>query len=258
MKTIIKELRRQTMRTTTVLSLILMLVLLAGCGGGSEPPVQASQSEASAQTGLVAQTDSIPSQNETSTEADSVSSQSETSTEIVSVSSQNETSTETDSVPTQNEASTETGSILNEDYPDALPIRNQLNLGTLRLEEDPELAITPKQAADLLMYWQALSSVLKSGTGASAEIDTLQAQIQNEMTPEQLQAIAAMKLSRADMQAVAKELGVNTSGMQSMMNQNLSDDERATRRAQRAASGQQGPGVLLMDQLIELLAERAD
>jgi hypothetical protein len=209
----IKEHRRNTMKTTTVLSLLLILVLLTGCGGGSEPPAPVSQSETSAQT---------------------------------------------DPTPSQSEASIETGSILNEDYPNALPIRNQLNLGTLRLEENPKLAITPEQAADLLIYWQALSSVLKSGTGASAEIDTLQAQIQNEMTPEQLQAIAAMQLSRADMQAVAKELGVNTSGMQSMMNQNLSDDERATRRAQRAASGQQGPGVLLMDQLIELLIERAD
>ena len=151
----------------------------------------------------------------------------------------------------------ETGSILNEDYPNALPIRNQLTMGTLRLEENPELAITPEQAADLLLYWQALSSVLKSGAGASAEIEALQAQIQKEMSLEQLQAIAAMKLSRPDMQAAAKELGVNISGMQ-MMNQNLSDDERATRQAQRAASGQQGPGVLLIDQLIELLIERAD
>jgi hypothetical protein len=43
-----------------------------------------------------------------------------------------------------------------------------------------------------------------------------------------------------------------------MMGQNLSDDERATRRAQRAASGQQGPGALLMEQLIELLTERVN
>ena len=41
-------------------------------------------------------------------------------------------------------------SALSENYPDALSIRNQLALGTLRLEDDQATAVTPEQAAKLL------------------------------------------------------------------------------------------------------------
>lgn len=152
-------------------------------------------------------------------------------------------------------------SALNEAYPEALPIRNQLTLGTLRLEDDPATAVTPEQAAKLLPLWQGFRSLTGSGTGATAEINTLLAQIEGEMTSEQLQAIKTMKLTRSDIQAVAQEWGIttSTSGSQPGSGANLSEAERATRQAERAASGEAAGGVstALLDRLIQLLQERA-
>jgi len=154
-------------------------------------------------------------------------------------------------------------SALSEDYPEALPARNQLILGTLRLEDDPAQAVTPEQAAKLLPLWQASRSLTRSGTGATAEVDALLAQIEAEMTPAQLQAIAAMRLTQADIQALAQEWGLTTgaetgAGLPSQ-GRNLSEAERATRQAERGLSGEAGSGVsaALLDRLIQLLEERA-
>jgi hypothetical protein len=112
-----------------------------------------------------------------------------------------------------------------------------------------------------------LRSLTRSGTGAAAEIDALQAQIQQEMTPGQLQAINEMQLSRADTQAMAQEWGLATGdGTGSGAGQpgggrNMSEAERAAREAERAATGatERGGGVsaALLDRLIQLLEERA-
>lgn len=153
-------------------------------------------------------------------------------------------------------------SALSEGYADALPARNQLILGILRLEGDPSLAVTPEQAARLLPLWQALRSLTRSGTAATAEVDALLAQIEGELTAAQLQAIAAMQLTRADLQAVAREWGIATNpngGGQPGSGANLSEAERATRQAERAASGEAagGTSTALLDRLIQLLSERA-
>ena len=51
------------------------------------------------------------------------------------------------------------------------------------------------------------------------------------MTPEQLQTIKAMKLTRSDIQAVAQEWGVATNdGGQPGAGANLTEEERAARR----------------------------
>jgi hypothetical protein len=81
------------------------------------------------------------------------------------------------------------------------------------------------------------------------------AEIMEEMTTEQLQAIAAMQITRTEMQVLAKEWGIST-GMPPGGGQNLSDDERATRRAQNISQGQFGMGIVLMERVIELLTER--
>ena len=153
-----------------------------------------------------------------------------------------------------------TATILNEDYADALSIRSQLVLGTLKLQET-DLAVTSAQAADLLPLWQVARSLTRSGTGATKETDAVLEQIQAAMTPEQLAAIAEMALTRADNQAMAQAMGLSTGtgeGGGGGQGQNLSPDERATRQAEREASGSVGASEALLEGLIEILDVKAN
>jgi len=84
-------------------------------------------------------------------------------------------------------------------------------LGLLRLE-DTELAVDPAQAKALLPLWQAYRSLLNSDTTAPAEIEALQAQINQALSDEQQDAIAAMDLSPEDMSSLMEELGVTLFG----------------------------------------------
>lgn len=152
-------------------------------------------------------------------------------------------------------------SALDDTYADALSIRSQLVLGTLKLDET-DLAVTPAQAAELVPLWQASRNLARSGTGATEEVNAVLEQIQAAMTPEQLAAIAELKLTRADNQAMAQELGLSTgtgegAGGGQGSGQNLSPEERATRQAEKAASGTVGASEALLDELIEALEARA-
>ena len=60
-----------------------------------------------------------------------------------------------------------------ETYEDALTIKNQLLLGTLRLE-GTEQAITSEQAQALLPLWQGYAALTASGTAATEEIESVQ------------------------------------------------------------------------------------
>ncbi len=152
-------------------------------------------------------------------------------------------------------------SALNLDYANALPLRNQLALGTLRLEDNPAVSVTPEQATQLLPLWQALRNLTGSGTSATAEVNALLSQIEGELTAEQLDAINAMALTQADIQAVAQEWGISGSdGGQPGAGAGLSDEEKAARRATRQASGESSGGVsvALQERLVQLLQERAE
>lgn len=83
---------------------------------------------------------------------------------------------------------------LTTDYQDALPLSTQLAVGILQLEGS-ERAVTEAQAASLLPLWQVLSSLQASGTAAQVELDAVVNQIQSALTPDQLGAIAALKLT---------------------------------------------------------------
>jgi hypothetical protein len=151
---------------------------------------------------------------------------------------------------------------LNEDYPDALTIRSQLVLGTLKLE-GTDLAVTYEQAAELLPLWQASRSLIRSGTGASEEFDAILEQIENIMTEAQIKAIVDMALTRADNQALAQELGLSTGtgdgqGTGQGQGQNLTDDERATRQAEKAANNTVGTSDALLNTLVELLESKSN
>ena len=153
-------------------------------------------------------------------------------------------------------------SALDLSYEGALALRNQLALGTLRLEEIDQ-PLTAAQAGDLLLLWQALRGTMDSASSAQAEVDALLAQIEGTMTAEQLAAIGAMKLTQADMQAWAQGQGLEMAGSglgsgEQGSGRDLSEDERATRQAERAAGGSSGSGVsrALIDAVIALLETR--
>lgn len=84
-------------------------------------------------------------------------------------------------------------------------------LGTFKLQ-DGELAVDKAQAATLLPLWQAYRSLLSSDTTAPAELEALQAQIAEAMTPAQQEAIAAMNLTSQAMLDLAREFGVTAFG----------------------------------------------
>lgn len=99
------------------------------------------------------------------------------------------------------------GGALPTDYEDALPVQSQLIVGTLKLA-DTELAVDADQAADLVPLWQAVQTLSQSETTAVVELDALLKQIQEAMSAEQIQAIAAMKLTSADLQTTMTEAGI--------------------------------------------------
>jgi len=100
---------------------------------------------------------------------------------------------------------------LNEDYPDALTIQTQLTLGTLKLEET-DLAVDSAQATELLTLWQAIRSLSSSDITAEGEIEAIVNQILDTMSPEQLEAIAAMELTQEGILELTQELGIARGG----------------------------------------------
>lgn len=160
---------------------------------------------------------------------------------------------------------------LGEDYPDALAARNQLALGSLRLEGTAN-AITPEQAAELMLFWQALVALTDASTSAAEETAAVQTQIIESMTAAQIEAIAAMALTDEDLSAFYVEQGVALTtpepGVtpQGGKNSGLSQESReATRTAAEALGTPVGTGGgtgserrdLLLDALIALLDQRA-
>jgi len=120
--------------------------------------------------------------------------------------------TDTASNPVSDSGNSSTSSSgLNEDYENALNVQLQLSVGTFKLEES-DYAVDADQAAELIPLWQVLNSLTESGTAAQEEIDALVAQIEETMTAEQIQTIAAMQLTREDMGMIMQEYAL-TSGM---------------------------------------------
>ena len=142
--------------------------------------------------------------------------------------------------------------VLVEDYENAAPVRNQLLIGTFRLQETA-LRVTPAQATKLLPLWQTLRALTSSATAAQSEIDAVLVQIQRGMTAEQLHAIRDMRLVAQDTSTFMQSLGISPPNGGAGPGAGLSEDQRATRRAQVGAGNQAAAGKLLLDKLIELL-----
>jgi hypothetical protein len=159
---------------------------------------------------------------------------------------------------------------LTESYPDALNLRNQLLLGTVRLEGGAN-AVTAEQAGRLLPLWQAFEALTAPGsTAAAQETEALLAQIQRAMAPEQVAAIAAMRLTAADLNRYYEELGLpppptpapGATPQQpgSGAGANLSEADRQATRTARGVTGTPtggGRGAALLDNVIALLDARA-
>jgi hypothetical protein len=88
-----------------------------------------------------------------------------------------------------------------------LPLAEQLVVGTFKLQGTAN-AITATQAAALVPLWQAYAQLTTSNTAAQAEIDAVVSQVQSTMTPQQVQAITSMKLTRQDLFTTMSTLGL--------------------------------------------------
>lgn len=147
-------------------------------------------------------------------------------------------------------------------YENALAARSQLLLGTIRLEESGGPALSKAQVAKLLPLWRASKSLTASGTGSQAEQDAITNQILGVMTPEQIQAIRAMRLTQSEMQAFNQSIGA-TSGTRSGsipggvpgQGQSLSPAERATRQAQQGGTS---GNTAALDYLVKILERKAN
>ncbi len=95
---------------------------------------------------------------------------------------------------------------LNEDYDKALPVASQLILGSMKLE-DGEQAVDAAEAGQLLPLWQAYQSLSTSDITAPAELEALVKQIEGTMKPDQIAAIAAMKLTSDNIAETLQALG---------------------------------------------------
>ncbi len=92
-----------------------------------------------------------------------------------------------------------------------LPLAELLLIGTFKLQGTSN-AINATQAAALVPLWQAYAQLTSSNTAAQAEIDAVVSQIQQTMTPAQVQAITALKLTRQDLYTEMSSLGLTNGG----------------------------------------------
>jgi len=93
------------------------------------------------------------------------------------------------------------------DYENALSARNQLAIGTLRLQNS-SYPISSEQSSALLPLWQALLALESNPGSAPQELSAVQNQILSTLTSDQLNEIVNMQLTNDDMVAVYEELGL--------------------------------------------------
>ena len=146
------------------------------------------------------------------------------------------------------------------DYENAMPVRNQLAIGTMKLDGTSQ-AVTAEQAKKLLPLYQALRGTSTSGGASQQEISALLSQIESTMTAEQLTAIRAMKLTFADMQTWATENGITLGSGQPGSGMGLSPEAKATKQAAEGMTGKTpgsgGGGAAVMDAIIAYLSSLA-
>ncbi|MCJ7716936.1 MAG: hypothetical protein MUO54_10525 [Anaerolineales bacterium] len=97
---------------------------------------------------------------------------------------------------------------LRADFADnALSPALQLVVGTLMLE-DTGLVVDIELAATLVPYWKLYITLTESDTTAPEELDALINEIQEIMSPDQINYIAGLELTQEDMMTLNNDLGI--------------------------------------------------
>jgi hypothetical protein len=174
------------------------------------------------------------------------------------------------------------------DFQSELPLQSKLLFGSLMLEET-DLAITSKQAEELLPFWKLTKTLVESDTAASAEIDAVMASIQDEMTADQLAYIEELQFGGEEMSQLMADLDIDFGfggsekfsgnsppgglggevpgqgpgggqgrGQGSGGFQNLSPEQQATAQALREERGGGGRGFFGNPAIFEALIERLE
>ena len=155
------------------------------------------------------------------------------------------------------------GEYLSIEYADAANLRSQLAFGIMKLDATPN-AVTSEQAKTLIPFWQAVIALSGDSTTASEELTAVQDQIVATLTAQQLQVIAAMQITNADLSAFYAEYGVvlptPIPGVTKIpgSGSGKTEEEKAAAQATAAALGQttgtgQSAKTLLFEKTIEYL-----
>ena len=148
-------------------------------------------------------------------------------------------------------------------FADAANLRSQLAFGILKLDGAPN-KITSEQAKTLLPLWQAMLALSGDDTTASEELTAVQDQIVGVLTPAQIQAVAAMKITNTELNDYYLKLGVviptPMPGVTKVpgAKQNMSDEDKLATRTAAEATGQttgtgQAAKTLLFEKVIAYL-----
>lgn len=130
-------------------------------------------------------------------------------------------------------------------YENALTSRLLLGLGTLKLAET-STPVTTEQVPQLLMLWYAFDALTQPGTSAQADqanVDSLLAQIEAVLTPEQIITINSMRLTQTELDTWAQVNGISASsgggqgqGQGGGGGSGMSPEARATKQAAQGMS----------------------
>jgi len=134
-----------------------------------------------------------------------------------------------------------------------MSLEAKLAIGTFKLE-GTDLAVSAEEAQALLPLWKAVKSLGASATASPEEIRALYQQIQETMSPAQIDAIDQMSLSTEEINTLMKDLGIEGrgfAGQGASASQNFSEVERSTRVAQFQSQNPGGiaggePGLMMM------------
>lgn len=116
-------------------------------------------------------------------------------------------------------------------------IQSRLAVGTLLLK-DTDLAVTKDEAAELLFLWKAVKTLSSANNAADEEVQALYDQIQETMTPAQVEAIQALQLDAEKLGSLRTELGL---GMNAEAKSDSTSSSSSSRRASNSGGGM-GPG----------------
>ena len=155
------------------------------------------------------------------------------------------------------------GAYLNTEYDDAANLRSQLAFGIIKLT-DTTVLINQEQAQQLIPLWQGIIALSGDSTTASEELIAIQDQITQTLTIEQLNAIAEMQITNADLDSFYAEFGIvlptPIPGVTKVpgSGSGKTEEEKAAAQATAAALGQttgtgQSAKTLLFEKVIEYL-----